>query len=189
LEFNGSPAAAASELGRSAAEAEVCMGFDAILYGRIVTPYLSWPPDRNGRLLQSRNLEILDKLPAKEQSPSPLVRGMFAVPDWNGGLHIQQVIPFGGSFYDDEMSRDWWEAWLGKFESLLRRLYWKSVVLHMESTFAFCGHRVFRWQPTEKAEALIWADEPQPIGEWVRTVQVMEKEHAEPGAAADRPRD
>src|SRR5690349_11159562 len=128
------------------------MGVDAICYGRIVTPYLTWPPERNGRLLQSHNQRILAELPVQDQSPSPLVRGMFAVPDWRGGLHLGQVIPFGGSFEDDAMSKDWWDAWLDKFESLLRRLYWTSVVLHLESTYAFRGHRVLRWHPTERAE-------------------------------------
>ena len=149
------------------------MGLDAVIYGRIVAPYLTWPPERDGRFLQSRNLEVIAALPTEDQSSGPLVRGMFALPTWKGGLRIEQVIPFGGSLDDDAMSRDWWNVWLGKFESLLRNLYWKSVVLHMESLHAFNGHRMFRWSPTECAAALVWADAPQPIGEWNRTVQVL----------------
>ncbi len=160
------------------------MGCDAIIYGRIVTQYLTWPPERGGRLLQDRNRGIITALPAQDQSPSPLARGMFALPIWNSGLRVDQVIPFGGSFDDDTMSREWWDIWLGKFESLLRKLYWKSVVLHMESMFAFKGHRKFEWLPTKRAEALVWADEPQSIGEWTRTVQIIEKESAEPGATS-----
>jgi hypothetical protein len=161
------------------------MGCDAIIYGRIVTPYLTWPPEKDGRLLQSRNSQVIAALPAEDQSPSPLARGMFALPTWNGGLGIDQVIPFGGSLEDDPMSRDWWDIWLSKFESLLRRLYWKSVVLHMESRFAFNGRRVFQWLPTERAAARIWGEEPQPVRDWTRTIQVIGNEPAEPDAAAD----
>ena len=99
---------------------------------------------------------------------------MFAVPTWTGwqgGIFLAQVIPFLHSFDDDMMSRNWWDTWLGKFESLLRRLYWKSVVLQMESTID--GHRMFQWSPTERAAGLVWADEPQPVGGWNRTVQSL----------------
>jgi hypothetical protein len=149
------------------------MGLDVIVYGRIVTPYLMalpWPPKRDGRLIQGRNAEVIAALPTEDPSPS-LARGMFAVPTWKGGIDLDQVIPFGASFEDNPMSRDWWDTWLGKFESLLRRLYWKSVVLHMESRID--GHRMFQWSPTVRAAGLLWADEPQPVGEWNRTVQAL----------------
>jgi molybdopterin synthase sulfur carrier subunit len=149
------------------------MGLDAIIYGRIVTPYLTWPGDRDARLIQRRNMEMIGSLPDKDHSPSPLVGGMFALPNWEGGLHMDYVIPFGGSLEDDSMSRDWWDAWLTKFESLLRNLYWDSVVLHIESRFAFNGHRMFQWSPTDLAATWLWAEEPQPIREWNRTVRVL----------------
>lgn len=146
------------------------MGVDAIIYGRIVAPYLTWPEERNGRLIQSRNAEVIAALPADDPRPS-LARGMFAVPSWTGGIFLNQVIPLGASFDDDMMSRDWWDTWLEKFESLLRRLYWDSVVLHMESTLD--GHRMFQWLPTKRAAGLTWADEPQPVNEWNRTDQTL----------------
>ena len=64
------------------------------------------------------------------------------------------------------------DEWLGKFVSLLRQLYWWSVVVHLSTDFE--PDRVFAWQPTEAAMAGLYAEPPQPVGEWVRSVRTSE---------------
>jgi hypothetical protein len=56
------------------------------------------------------------------------------------------VIYFGGSFsslYED------WPAWLDKFESLLRRLYWEHAVVVLVTEWM--GQHVCRWDADKTA--------------------------------------
>jgi hypothetical protein len=53
------------------------MGYEAILYGRIVGA--SGPVGENYRVLQDRNRAIINRLPREDDWPW-LVRGMFALP-------------------------------------------------------------------------------------------------------------
>jgi hypothetical protein len=121
--------------------------------------------------LQERNAATLADLPVEDKWPW-LVRGMFALPgSWPEGTYRTQVIHFGASLKDEPRDRSCWDLWLGKFESLLRKLYWLSATVHLQTEFE--PDRVFRWLPTRRAIDLMVAEPPQPIDEWEFLVQYM----------------
>jgi hypothetical protein len=144
------------------------MGHEATLYGVILAG------DGSGgegfhhiRRLQLWNHAILNRLPSQDDWPW-LVRGMFNVPyERPVGLYRTQVITFGESLKDDPSDRGCWNEWLEKFETLLRRLYWWSAVVHLRTDFE--GERVIQWTPTAEAVRLLWDDPPQPICLWTRS--------------------
>jgi hypothetical protein len=72
----------------------------------------------------------------------------------------EQVIHFGASLEGDPTDRGCWDVWLGKFEALLRRLYWWSAVVHLETDFE--RECTFRWLPTERTVGLMLGDGPRP---------------------------
>ena len=146
------------------------MSHEAILYGRIIGA--TRRPGADYFALHERNRATLNRLPRKDDWPW-LVRGMFALPAGHPqGTFRRQVIHFGASIKDDPCHRDIWDEWLGKFESLLRQLYWWSTVVHLSTEFE--PDRVFEWRPTEAAMVGLYAEPPQPIGEWVRSVRTSE---------------
>ncbi len=137
------------------------MGQEAIIYGRIEG--VVWRIDRP-RLLQDRNAATLDLLPVTDEWPC-LVRGMFAVPaPWPQGTYRQQVIHFGASLAD---GTDVGPRWVEKFEGLLRRLYWLTAVVHLETEAG--PSPAWRWEPTDAALARLGRDDPPPVDEWTRT--------------------
>jgi len=73
-------------------------------------------------------------------------------------------------------------VWLGKFEAVLRRLYWWSAVAHLQTDFE--PLRVFEWIPTEAAMGRLYNDPPEPVAEWVRSVRVTEQRQAAPGTSS-----
>lgn len=96
-------------------------------------------------------------------------RGMFALPaEWPRGTYRSQVIHFGASFKDEPQDRGCWDVWIGKFETVLRRLHWWSATLHL--VIEFEPERVFRWLPTTAAVERMTRDPPQPVQEWQRSV-------------------
>jgi hypothetical protein len=144
------------------------MSHEAILYGHIIGA-----TGRSGTAgyfdLHARNRAVVNRLPPRDDWPW-LVRGMFAVPAGRPqGTFRSQVIHFGASIKDDPLDRGIWDDWLDKFESLLRRLYWWSAVVHLSTDFE--PDRVFEWLPTDAALTGMCADPPQPVGEWVRSVR------------------
>ena len=60
-----------------------------------------------------------------------------------------------------------WDVWLGKFEAVLRTLYWWKATAHIETDFA--PPRLIEWVPTEAAMGRLYDDPPQPVAEWVRS--------------------
>jgi hypothetical protein len=144
---------------------------EAILYGHVVGA--TGRPGTAGYFdLHARNRAALNLLPRIDDWPW-LVRGMFALPAGRPqGTFRSQVIHFGASIKDDPLNRGLWDEWLGKFESLLRRLYWWSAVVHISTDFEL--DRAFEWLPTDAAMAGMRADPPQPVGEWVRSVRTTD---------------
>jgi hypothetical protein len=100
------------------------------------------------------------------------------VPVCSEGTYRRQVIHFGLSVKDDPTDRGIWGVWLGKFEAVLRRLYWWSALAHLDTNFE--PQRVFEWLPTEAAVGRLRCDPPQPAGEWARSVQVRDGGRAAP---------
>ncbi len=148
------------------------MSHEAILYGRIIGA--TGRPGTAGYFdLHERNRAVVNRLPLQDDWPW-LVRGMFALPAGRPqGTFRRQVIHFGASIKDDPLDRGIWDEWLAKFESLLRRLYWWSAVVHLSTEFVE-PDRVFEWRPTEAAMDGLHAEQPRPIGEWVRSVSTSE---------------
>jgi hypothetical protein len=147
------------------------MSHEAILYGRIIGA--TGRPGTSGYFdMHKRNRAIINRLPGNDDWPW-LVRGMFALPAGHPqGTFRRQVIHFGASIKDDPYNRALWEEWLGKFEALLRQLYWRSAVVHLATDFE--PDRVFEWRPTEAANAGLYAEPPRPVGEWVRSVRTSD---------------
>lgn len=150
------------------------MGHEVVVFGSIEGA----DPER----LRARNAAVLAALPADDDWPG-LVGGMFALPaGWPHGTYRSHVIHFGASFKDDPHDPAVWDGWLGKFEAVLRRMYWWSATLHLDTEFG--PERVFRWRPSAAAVDRMTGDEPQPVEEWRRSVVVLPAD-ADPRAAPD----
>ena len=88
------------------------------------------------------NGERIAALPEEDSGPS-LTRDMFAVPRIEHS-YLGHLIPFGLVYKNVEI---FWEAWLTKFEALLRTMYWDEahVYLHTDCWGSF--H--YKWVPTD----------------------------------------
>jgi len=111
---------------------------ESIVYGCI----RDWPSDNpeERRLRRWTNREVLAGLPAGEAWPF-LGREMFSFCEQDGGLYQTQVIHFGASYRAVEYE---WALWVKEFETLLKRLYWASAVVHLETELN--GSHTFRWE-------------------------------------------
>jgi hypothetical protein len=150
------------------------MGHEAIVYGCIVGA--SWRVGERFTWTHELNREALATVPADDHWPC-VVQGNFALPaPYPLGTYRRQIIHFGLSLKDDPDDRGIWDVWLVKFEGVLRRLYWRSTVLHLSTDFE--PPRVFEWTPTETALGGLYDDPPQPVTEWVRSVKIAERKMA-----------
>ena len=115
------------------------MESESIVYGCI----RDWPSDdpELRRLRRETNHGVLAELPAGELWPF-LGREMFSFCKAPGaGLYQTQVIHFGASYRTVEYE---WGLWIKQFEALLKRLYWASAVVHLETELN--GTHTFRWE-------------------------------------------
>ena len=74
----------------------------------------------------SKNMLALEALPIVDSFP-PLTRNLFSITSCRyrvAGFNQEQVIHFGGSFKDIAQA---WDTWLGKFEGLLKIIYWSEA--------------------------------------------------------------
>lgn len=157
------------------------MGHEAIIYGRIVGA--SWRVGERFTRTHDLNSEAVAAVPADDDWPW-VVRGIFALPaPYPHGTYRRQIIHFGLSIKDEPADRGVWDVWLGKFEDVLRRLYWWSAAAHIATDFE--PPRVVEWAPTEAATGRLYDDPPQPVVEWVRSVRFAEPGKAEPSVAPD----
>jgi len=71
-----------------------------------------------------------------------LTTSMFSIPieELEQGTYQTQVIHFAGSYQAVEYH---WEAWIAKFEDLLKRMYWVSATVHLETELL--GTHTFHW--------------------------------------------
>lgn len=87
------------------------------------------------------NRRVLMELPSVEEWPL-LSREMFALPSEVlvvDDVHTD-VVPFGSSYKGVEYE---WQEWLARFEALLRRMYWVSATVHLETEYN--GTHTFVW--------------------------------------------
>ena len=88
-----------------------------------------------------RNESAVQALPQGEAWPF-IGREMFSFCEAPGaGLYQTQVIHFGASYGAIEYE---WNLWIEAFEALLKRLYWASAVVHLETELN--GTHTFRWE-------------------------------------------
>lgn len=143
------------------------MGHEAIVYGRIVGA--SWRVGERFAWTHELNREALAGVAEEDEWPW-VVRGMFALPaPYPQGTYRRQIIHFGLSMKDEPFDPGVWDVWLGKFERVLRGLYWWSAVAHVATEVG--APRVFEWTPTAAAMEGLRDDPPRPVGEWVRSVR------------------
>lgn len=139
------------------------MGHEVIIFGCI--------NGADAAHLHAKNAAVIAALPAEDEWPF-LVRGMFALPErWPFGTYRAHVIHFGASFKDEPSDHAVWDTWLGKFEAVLRRLYWWSATLHLQTEFE--AARVYEWLPTTAALHLMVGDQLQPVQEWERSLTIL----------------
>lgn len=115
------------------------MDSESIVYGCI----RDWPSDSpaESRLRRDINRQVLADLPAGD-AWGLLGREMFACCEQPGdGVYQTQVIHFGASYRTVEYE---WSMWIKQFEALLKRLYWASAVVHLETELN--GTHTFRWE-------------------------------------------
>ncbi len=115
------------------------MESESIVYGCI----RDWPSESSAesRLRRQINSQVLAELPAGD-AWSFLGREMFAsCLQPSAGLYQTQVIHFGASYRSVEYE---WSLWVVQFEALLKRLYWTSAVVHLETELN--GTHTFRWE-------------------------------------------
>lgn len=96
----------------------------SIVYGNIIgVP--------NNHALQKADKSIIETLAADDPRWPWIGRDTFLVPDAdNSKIYRSQVIVFGASYKQVEED---WEAWLGKFDSLLAGLSWVSATVHLDA--------------------------------------------------------
>lgn len=73
--------------------------------------------------------------------------GMFSIPadDLLQGTYQTQVIHFAASYNSVEYE---WQRWVNKFEALLKKMYWMSATVHLETELN--GKHTFNWEAPGK---------------------------------------
>lgn len=114
------------------------MDQESIVYG-CIKDSVSWlsDPERN-----RVNREAMLSLPGAEEWPF-LSREMFAIPTARAGNpHYQtEVMHFGASYKAVEYE---WDQWVEQFEQLLKKMYWVSATVHLETELS--GTHTFVWE-------------------------------------------
>ena len=87
------------------------------------------------------NRDAMEQLPSAE-SWSLVNREMFSVPEQQAtdASLMTEVMHFGASYQGVEHE---WNYWLEQFESLLRKMYWVSATVHLETEMSGLHSFVF----------------------------------------------
>ncbi|TWI55703.1 hypothetical protein IQ22_01636 [Pseudomonas duriflava] len=114
------------------------MDSESIVYGCI----RDWPSSDSmeRRMRRALNRRVLNSLTG---GAWPFLgKEMFSQCEQVGaGLYRTQVIHFGASYDGVEYE---WTLWVAEFEALLKRLYWASAVVHLDTGLNGC--HTFRWE-------------------------------------------
>lgn len=98
----------------------------------------------NSFQVRSRLVNCDALLELHEQDTFPyLTSSMFSIPeeDLEQGTYQTQVIHFAASYQAVEYH---WEQWMAKFEALLKKMYWVSATVHLETELS--GKHTFHWE-------------------------------------------
>ncbi len=113
---------------------------ESIVYGVI----RDVPSSDLGFLAKARliNCDAILDLGESDEFPY-LTTSMFSIPtdDPLQGTYHTQVIHFAASYQAVEYE---WERWIKKFESLLKKMYWVSATVHLETELS--GKHSFVWE-------------------------------------------
>ena len=116
------------------------MDQETIVYGIIKDV----PSGDAGFQLKSRLMNCDALLELNETDTFPyLTSSMFSIPeeDLEHGTYQTQVIHFAASYQAVEYH---WEEWMAKFEALLKKMYWVSATVHLETELS--GKHTFYWE-------------------------------------------
>ena len=138
------------------------MGHESLVYGCIVGE--RWKVT-DMRRLQRLNRAEITTLPETDEWPF-LTRSMFSVPGDEPveGSYRSQLIHFGASFKYIEW---YWDEWLVKFESLLVRLFWRDVYLHLRTELV--GDYNYKYKAMDYTESFYNCEPPRPASSWTLT--------------------
>jgi len=124
------------------------MSQESIVYGCIKDVVFADDADL-ARQRRDQNRQVLASLPSAESWPL-ISREMFALPP-NAivvdDLHTD-VVPFGNSYKGVEYE---WEQWIARFESLLKKMFWVSATVHLETELS--GTHTFTWSTDDEFHA------------------------------------
>ena len=117
------------------------MDQESVVYGCIKDTVYS---DESDHLFQRRetNKQVMQQLPSIEDWPL-LSREMFSMPELAVDVDDTNtnVMHFGTSYKAVEYE---WEDWIGKFEAMLKKMYWVSATVHLDTEFN--GRHTFIWE-------------------------------------------
>ncbi|MEQ9442744.1 MAG: hypothetical protein RIG62_27125 [Cyclobacteriaceae bacterium] len=131
------------------------MGHESIVYGHICA-IVNQPP--KGDKLLELNYKIIQELPNTDDYPW-ITKWMFnTIPMGTQPIYRNQIIHFGASYKQVESE---WSQWLDKFELILKKLYWFSATVHLETELV--GDHKYEWV----ANIDHWNNEKiEPTTEW-----------------------
>ena len=91
------------------------------------------------------NRAAVQGLPLAEDWPL-LSREMFAATVHASDINIHtEIVHFGASYCGIEYE---WPVWMEQFEALLRKMYWVSVTVHLETEMS--GVHSFIWETSDE---------------------------------------
>ena len=119
------------------------MSFDqeSLVYG--VIRYFPYSNNDVSELEHRTNQLAIQDLPTDYEDDTALIRReMFASTgkDIFSGSYQTRIIHFAASYRAVEYE---WEHWLSQFETLLKKMYWYSATVHLETELS--GKHTFTW--------------------------------------------
>jgi hypothetical protein len=140
------------------------MAHETLIFGFIRGSHRAW---ENSFPLFERNTQEISRLSEEDEYPF-LARGMFTIPSLENWPVVfrSPVIHFGSSIKGIEFGDI--PEWLGKFENLLSRLYWREAEVHF-ITDVMGPHR-YSWKADDTVFEQYHAGSPQPTTKWQRTL-------------------
>jgi hypothetical protein len=151
---------------------------EAVIYGVIVGAELRGSDDYCK--LQFLNEQVIKSLPLDDDHPW-VDASIFSLPGPHPiGTFRRQLIHFGLTIKENTsplyINGEFWEwhyIWIQKFEVILRKLFWNSARLILESDFN-PRRREFTWRPTDEGFRKMYEEPHIPIDEWDRVMRILD---------------